>query len=361
MGSKAILRSAQRAALALLLAALMTANAIAQPAQADQKAVADFYRGKTIDILVGFGPGGGYDLYSRIIARHMSSHLPGNPNIVVRNRPGAGSLVAANALYVTEPQDGTVFGTISEGLVLQQRLGDPSVRFDARKFNWLGAAVQTSYACAARSDLNVSAEDLLKGKPLVVAGTSPGSSPYDVPAVLNATLNLKLKIVSGYTDTPNLIMSINKKETDALCSTLSTLIEPAGRVMLEGDPPLGRIFMVLADRLAPSQAANPLAKGVQSAELLAASETARHLLQAFDAPAQMHKPFVAPPGVPAERVAALREALAQTFAHPEFKAEVEHSSLAASPISGEETEQIVRRLLETPPAIADSLKSILVQ
>lgn len=321
--------------------------------------LARFYQGKTMRIIVGYGPGGGYDLYARLVARHMAKYIPGSPSIIVVNREGAGSLVAANALYATEPRDGTVIGTVSEGLPLLQRLGSKGVLFDAARFNWLGSAVQTTYACAARTSLAVGIQDLQKGRRLIMAGSSPGSSPYDVPIVIKEALGFDLKVVSGYRNTPILIQSIENGETDALCSTLSTLIEPAGRALLAGTPPLGKIFLVVASELPRTQADHPLVRGAPSAEAIATSAASRHLLAAFDAPAQMHKPFVAPPDVPPERVALLRKALAETFQNEEFKAEVAKSSLVASPVSGAATARIVETVLGMPDDTARVLQRIL--
>lgn len=325
----------------------------------DVDGLGDFYRGKTMKIVVGFPPGGGFDLYSRLIARHMPKYIPGRPNMIVENRAGAGSLIAANILYTTEPKDGTVFGTIGEGLPLQQRLNARGVSFDVTKFNWLGSAVQTTYACAARTALGITADALLGGKKLIMASSDPGSSPYDVPAVLNEALELNLKLVAGYRSTPVMVQSIEREETDAMCSTLSTLIEPAGQPMLGGNPPLGKLFLVIADQIPPTQANHERVKGTASAERLAPSPNAKALLAAFDAPARMHKPFVAPPQVPPERIRMLRQALAETFEDASFKSEVSRLSLVASPISGEETTEIVQSVLNTSEETATILRRIL--
>jgi len=328
-------------------------------AEADEQALAAFYRGKTIKILVGFGPGGGYDLYARLVARYMGAYIPGNPNFIVENRDGAGSLLATNAAYAAEPRDGTVLLTFSEGLVLQPLLGAPGVAFDAARFNWLGSAVQTTHACAARTDLAVSAQGVVDGQPLIMVTSDPGSSPYDVPAVLNAALDLKLKLVSGYRSTPHMLLAIEQSEGDALCTTLSTLIEPQGRPFLEGSPPKGKIFLVVGATVPPGQASNPWVQGVPSAESFARTDEARALLRVIDTPAHMHKPYVAPPDVPPARVAMLRRALASTFADRQFQAEVERLGLAASPISGEETARIVAELQQTPAPVVARLKELL--
>lgn len=342
-------------------AALVAVAAAVRPGFAAEanSALADFYRGKTMKIMVGFPPGGGFDLYSRIIARHMPKYIPGSPNIIVENRAGAGSLIAANFLFNAEPKDGTVFATIGEGLPLQQRLGARGVSFDAAKLNWLGAAVQTTYACAARTKLGITVDALLAGKNLIMASSDPGSSPYDVPVVLKEALGLNLKVVAGYRSTPVMVQSIEREETDALCTTLSTLLEPAGRQLLGGDPPLGKLFLSIAEQIPPTQANHAWVKGMASAERLAKSPNAKALLAAFDAPARMHKPFVAPPDVPADRVAMLRQALARTFEDADFKSEVSRLSLVASPISGEETAGVVQSVLNTSEETATVLRRIL--
>jgi tripartite-type tricarboxylate transporter receptor subunit TctC len=289
----------------------------------------------------------------------MPKYIPGSPHIIVENRAGAGSLIAANMLFNMEPKDGTVFGTIGEGLPLQQRLGARGVSFDAAKLNWLGSAVQTTYACAARAGLGITADELLAGKNLIMASSDPGSSPYDVPAVLKEALGLNLKLVAGYRSTPVMVQSIERQETDALCTTLSTLIEPAGRALLGGDRPVGKLFLVIAEKIPLSQANHVWVKGTPSAERLAKSQEAKALLAAFDAPARMHKPFVAPPQVPPERIAMLRRALTRTFEDDSFRAEVSRLSLVASPISGEETTEIVQSVLNTSEETVAILRRIL--
>jgi hypothetical protein len=219
--------------------------------------------------------------------------------------------------------------------------------------------VQTTYACAARTALGITADALLSGKPLIMASSDPGSSPYDVPAVLKEALGFNLKLVAGYRSTPVMVQSIEREETDAMCTTLSTLIEPAGRALLGGDPPIGKLFLVIADTIPPTQANHVWVKGTASAERLAKTQEAKALLAAFDAPSRMHKPFVAPPQVPPERVAMLRRALARTFEDDSFKAEVSRLSLVASPISGDETAEIVQSVLNTSEETAAVLRRIL--
>lgn len=342
--------------LVALFSSVLVLNA--HSAVADDPA-ASFYSDQTVKVIVGFGAGGGGDMYSRLIARHMAAHFPGKPTIIVQNMPGAGSLKATNYLYNIAPSDGTVIGTFSEGLLLRELLGREGVKYEFTRFNWIGSAVNTTYACAARTDLDVNARDVLGGRSLVMAASALGSSPYDVPVVLNAVLGLKLKVVRGYRSTPDFVHAIEKGEADALCTTLSTLLEPAGQALVGGEAPIGRIFMVLGSKIPANQANHPLVKGVPSAEQMARTDEARKLLGMLEAPAKIHKPYAAPPGVSAERVAMLRKALMAAFEDPRFKAEIERMSLAASPISGQETEEIVRDVMQSPPQLVEHLKKIL--
>ncbi len=164
----------------------------------DEKAVADFYRNKTVRIIVGFDPGGAFDGYSRLLARHMARHLPGNPTIIVENRPGAASRLAANAVYNTEPKDGTVIASINQNLVMEQVLDPTGIEFDSAKFNWLGSAASSPGGCAVRVDTGISTiRDVMDGREVVIAADQPGSNAFDIPAVLNATLGTRSRSSPG--------------------------------------------------------------------------------------------------------------------------------------------------------------------
>jgi tripartite-type tricarboxylate transporter receptor subunit TctC len=226
----------------------------------------EFYRGKTVRIVVGFAAGGPYDAFSRLVAQHMSRHLTGNPTIIVENKPGAGSILAANLVYGTEPKDGTVIASISPNLPLQQALGMDGIQFDAAKFNWLGSGNRTASVCSAATDAGVtSIQDLMgsNGNQLVIGTIGPGNPSHDIPAVLTAALGANLKMVSGYDGTAKLMLAFEGREIDGFCTPFDIMLSTA-RPLLEGDPPRVRVFVVLGS----DPPDHPWLKGVVPARII---------------------------------------------------------------------------------------------
>lgn len=337
-------------------------KATAPPAKPafDQKGVADFYRGKTMKIVVGTGPGGTFDTYSRLLGRYVPKYLPGSPSVIVENRPGAGGLTAANAVYNVEPQDGTVLLSVNEYIAFLQAVGTQGVQFDAARFNWLGASVKTGFICAGRTDTGVSRiQDLIGagGKELIIGTISPANSTHDVPAVLNTVLGARLKLVPGYESFQAIKLAIERKEVEGICGGWDgfVLVLPD---MIQPERPVLKTLVSLGP-LSPQALEFPFLKEVPVAETLAATEEARQLLRVMNTPAQISKPFATGPGVPADRVAALREAVAKSYADPEFQAEAKRSNLFASFSSGEEVQRLVQQMLQTPRATLDKLKEVL--
>src|ERR687898_2164794 len=194
----------------------------AQPTNAsagfDEKPVAEFYRGKIIRIVIGSGPGGTYDIYSRLISRHMSRFIPGTPTLLVQPRAGAGGLIAANAVYNAEPKDGTVIGSFGETFPLRQAMGAPGIEFDSARYQWIGSAVNTAIACVGRTDSGVSSfYDVPAGKPFTVGTMAPGSTIYDTPAIINAAFGTQMKLVRGFEGVANLVNAAESKEGDGYC------------------------------------------------------------------------------------------------------------------------------------------------
>jgi tripartite-type tricarboxylate transporter receptor subunit TctC len=322
-------------------------------ARTDDPAIAAFYRGKTVRIISGSGPGGLFDVYSRQVGRNRPRHLPGNPNIIVENRPGAGHRLAANAVYAVEPKDGTVIGHISQNLVLEQVIDTTGMEFDTARFQWLGSALKSTPGCMVRVDAGVTrVQDAMNGRELITAADAPGSSLYDVPAVLNAALGTRFKLVSGYNGISQAILALESKEVDAFCVS-DPLSGPVG-ILLSRENPSAKLIVLMG----AESPAHPLAQGVPVAEPLARSEEARQLLRAMNAPQQMSFPWVVAPDVPPERVAALRQALAETFADPQFLAEAERSNLVIGFSSGEEVTRMVQAILSTPPGALATLKEL---
>jgi tripartite-type tricarboxylate transporter receptor subunit TctC len=327
----------------------------AEPAAFNERAVADFYRGKTVRIVIGFGPGGFFDAHARLLARHLGRYIPGNPTVIAENRPGAGSILAANLAYSSDPKDGTVIVSMHHNLVLQQALGAAGIQFDAARFNWLGSAETAFAACMARTEIGVrDVHDLIAGKQVIVTTSAPGTGTYDVPAVLNAALGLNFKLVPGYDSTAKMLLAIESKEADGACLTFSSLLSEAS-ALLDGDNPAARAFLITA----PSPSDHPWLKGVPTAMALAKSEEGRLMLSAIDAPSEMANPFAVAPEVSRDRVAALRKAVANAYADPQLLEEARRANISIAAVSGEEVTRIVQRVLSTPPATLATLKEVL--
>jgi tripartite-type tricarboxylate transporter receptor subunit TctC len=322
----------------------------------DAKSIADFYRGKTVKIIVGLSAGGGYDLTSRLIARYLPKYIPGEPTVIVENRPGAGSALAANTIYNTEPKDGTIIGNISPTLVLRQALGQPGVEYDGARIQWLGATAKDFTTCLVRSDTGVtSIQDSINGKEIILATLGPGDNSHDVPALMNASLGTRFKLVPGYQGAAQFRLAVDNKEADGFCITFISGMLIGDTERLSGANPAARIIVSLAER----NPDHPFLKDVPTADSLARDAEAKTLLRAVDAAQIFNKPYFVAPGVPADRVAALRAALASTYADPAFVDEAKKARFDISPSSGEEVERVVRDVLNIPPPLLDKLKAVL--
>src|SRR5688572_18622699 len=187
------------------------------PAPGHAESVADFYKGKTIELLIGYSGGGGYDVYARLLARHMGKHIPGNPNIVPRNMPGAGSLVLANWLYNVATKDGTVFGIIGRGTGFDPLLGNDAAKFDATKYNWVGSMNNEVSVCVAWHTAGITDWKQLRKQELVVGGTGPSADTDQFPRIMNGVLNTKFKIISGYPGGNDINLAMERGEVQGRC------------------------------------------------------------------------------------------------------------------------------------------------
>jgi tripartite-type tricarboxylate transporter receptor subunit TctC len=323
----------------------------------DEKAVADFYRGKAIRIVIGSGAGGTYDIYSRLLAKHMPRFIPGNPTITVQPKPGAGGLIAANTIYNAEPKDGSVIGSFGETFVLRQAMGAPGIQFDAAKYQWIGSAINTAIACVARTDSGVNSfRDVLEGKPFTVGTMAPGSTIYDTPAILNAAFSAQMKLVRGFEGVANIVNATEAKEVDGYCASWLAMLS-TGRHMQLFDGGLTRLILIMGDKTPD----HPLMKGVPAAETIAKTDEAKQLLRAMHMPSQITNPYVVHPEVPKDRVEALRRAFLATFADAEFTADAKKSKIEFTPSTGDQVTQIVQAILNTPAEVLAKMKAVLLQ
>jgi tripartite-type tricarboxylate transporter receptor subunit TctC len=337
------------------LTALTFAVLAVAPAQADP--VADFYKGKQINLIVGYGPGGGNDVYARLLARHMGRHIPGNPNVVVQNMPGAGSLRAINYIYNVAPKDGTAFGTFARTMPLLSAMGgNTSVQFDARKLTWLGSSssyVDDAYVLFVRPDAPVkSIEDARRadGPPLVLSGTAEGDTSADVPVLLRDALGLKIKLVTGYPDSNAMFFAVENKEVDGRVADLSSIASSRPHWLKPGGM---RTLLQFA-----RTTRHPDFPDVPTARELARSDAERTLIETVELPYALTRPYAAPPGIPAERATALQAAFMAVHKDPQYLDEATKLKLDISPIDGAEALNVVDRIGKAPPAVLDYIKKL---
>jgi len=323
-----------------LLAAFL-ALAVVISARADE--VADFYRGRSVTLFIGYSAGGGYDAYGRVLARHLGKHIPGGPSVVVQNMPGAGSLRCANFLYNLAPRDGTAIGHFSRGLAMEPLIGTSPTQFDARRFGWLGSGTdEVSIFVTWHSSAVKSWDDALI-KPFTVAGEGSGSDPDVFSAVLKNAFGARLKLVSGYPGSAEVALAIERGEVDGRVSWSWSSLK-----LLKPDWVAGqRVNFIVQLALNKSQ---ELAQAPLILDF-ADTERKRQILRLVLSRQPMARPFAAPPGLPQDRLRALRKAFDATMADPEFLAEAKHRGLEVNPVSGSEIDRLVDELYSTPPDI----------
>jgi tripartite-type tricarboxylate transporter receptor subunit TctC len=333
-------------------AALGLALSVLQPAAA-QESVANFYKGKTITLLVGSTAGGGYDTYARLIARHMTKHMQGAPAVVVSNMPGAGSNAAANYVYNVAPKDGTTIGVLYGGAPLEPLIGKTPVQHDPSKSQFIGSANNDIYVCVARKDAAVKTfEDLFEKELLVGAGVA--SSTSDFPAVLNAVLGTKFKLVLGYPGSREIALAIDKQEVSGACG----FAWPAISVTNPGwFGPNGSMRILAQTHVAGHPDLNK--EGITNAMSFAKTPDQKTMLELFFAQEVFGRPYVVAPEVPKERVEALRKAFLETLADPELLVEAKRASLDVDPVSGEEVQKLVAKAYAAPKNLVGNLKHAL--
>ena len=312
-----------------------------------------FYEGKTLRLIVGFAPGGGFDTYARLLARHLGRHIPGNPTIVVENMTGAGSLISANHLYRVAKPDGLTIGHFNGGLFLGQALGQPGIEFDARKFELIGAPIKEDSVCAmTRASGITSVEQWMAAKtPVKLGGVAPGGTPDANARILKAALGLPIQLVSGYKGTAEIRLAAASGEVSGACWSWESM-RATWRSALDS----GEAVAVLQT----SARAFPDLAGVPLAQSLAKTDEARQLIKiGIQNPAAFARPLALPPGTPKDRVLLLRRAFQETLKDAAFLAEAEKAKLTLDPATAEELERMVAEAFALDPALLAKLKDIL--
>jgi len=323
-----------------------------------QPSAQEFYKGKTIRFVVGFAPGGGYDLAARTVGRHMGKHIPGNPTIVVENMTGAGSLIAANYTYNSAKPDGLFVGIWNSAFVLRQAMGDKAVRFDARKLGWIGAPTKGTPFCTVMGYTGLKTLDdvLAANREIKMGATGPGSTYDDLPQILNLTLGTKFKVISGYEGTGTILVAMKRKEVEGGCWTWESGRTTA-RPMLEakGDEKLIP-FLIHSRWEDPEVKDLPLIP-----EVLKKDEDKLAAYRTWAGTYEFQRPFSVPPGTPKERLQLLRKAFADTMKDPEFLAEAKKVKFQVTYVSGEETEKYVDGMLKITPKAKELLDFLMVK
>lgn len=316
----------------------------------NEQAVASFYNGKTVTVLVANSPGGGYDTYARTLARNLGRFIPGNPNVIVQNMPGAGGLLMTNTMFNSSAKDGTVIGMMNRGTPAIDLVGTPEAQFKSTEFQWLGSMNNEVSICFSRADSAIKKFEDLYTTPMKVGGTGPGADTDVFPTFLNRLLGTKFDLATGYPGGNDINVAIERGELQGRCgysysSLISTrpqwvqdkYIITLTQMSLEKHPDMPTVPLIL------DFARNPEER--QLMELLFSRQT-------------MGRPLAAPPGVPAERVAALRTAFDRTMADPQFVNEANTSKLEISGVTGERVQEIVTSISKTPKELVTRFQEL---
>jgi tripartite-type tricarboxylate transporter receptor subunit TctC len=333
-----------------LATAAVLALALAHISSARAQSVADFYRGKSIDLDIGYSVGGGYDLYARLIARRLGGHIPGNPTVVPKNMEGAGSLRLANYIYAAAPNDGTVIGATSRGAAFDPLFGETGARFDGSKFSWIGSANNEVSVCVALASSGITKFDDLYTKPLTIGSTGAADDTYQFPALVNAVLGTKFKIVTGYPGGNDVTLALERGEVQGRCGWSWSSIKTTRFNWVRNKRIVVLVQMALSKH--PDLPDVPLIMDLAQTKSIAETVELKQIFKMIFARQTMGRPYLAPPGVPADRLAALRKGFMDTMTDKEFLAEAEANKFEINPVNGEELEALVRDVYRTPPAIA---------
>ena len=334
--------------IALAASATLLSTAHAQP----KDAVADFYSGKTIRVLVGFGAGGGYDLYARTLARHMGRYIPGKPTLVVQNMPGAGSLRAVNYLYGVAPKDGTVIATFARGIVLEPLLGrTEGTQFEATKFNWLGSISNEVSVCAFMDTSGIKTWQDQRVKKHTIGASGTGADSDVFPNVLRNLFQLPLKIVTGYAGGADLVLAMERREIDGRCGWSWTSLVSRSRALYDS----GKLNVTLQIALGRHEELPDVPLLMDLTDNL----DEKAALKLIVSRQSMARPFAAPPGVPEDRMQALRAAFDATMHDAEFVAEAKKQELEVRPVPGVEIAALLRDLYASPPDVIKQASEIM--
>jgi tripartite-type tricarboxylate transporter receptor subunit TctC len=327
--------------------------AAAIPSAAEE---APFYAGKTIQVVIGFDVGGGYDLYARTVARHWSRHIPGNPTFVPQNMPGAGTRVAGNWLYNVAPKDGTVVGTLVQSTAVDQALGEPGIRFDAAQFNWIGNPIVDNLVTLSWNASGLATLEDVKARGGLFCGSTGGGPTTVFPRVINQLLGTQIKVISGYPGQTAVNIAMERNEVNCIGGTTWSSVKATMRPLLDER----KINLLVQWGTTPDPEISDYAKRrVPVIQDYGQTDLDRRALIFIGSGVPFGRPLLAPPGVPAERVAVLRQSFDRTMADAAFLAEAAKLNMDIKPLGGAELQRIAVEVVRAPPEYLARAKELI--
>jgi tripartite-type tricarboxylate transporter receptor subunit TctC len=326
--------------MAVLAAALLVADSRSGSAQSD-------FSGKTIRLYIGTGPGGGYDTYGRLVARHIGRHIAGNPALVPQNMPGASSLTLTNFLFNTAPRDGTAIGMINQAMPTEQYLDIGNTNYDSKRFNWIGRVSSAVEMAIVWHTVPVNTIEDVRRRETLMGGTGPTSSTVFVPYLLNNLAGMKFKVVTGFNGTTEIALAMERGEVEGSATPLESLTS------YRADWVRDRKIRILAQYTAARDAELP---DVPTMVELGRGEEARQILGFYASAADVGRSIVAPPAMPAQTVATLRRAFDEMLADPVFLEEGKRTGIPLKPMSGDRLQDLVSRLGSFPPPLLEKAR-----
>ena len=313
--------------------------------------VADFYKGKTVRLVIGYGAGGGYDVYAKMLARFIGEHIPGKPTVIAQNMPGAGSRNAANWLYNVAPKDGTVLAVLSQTTPADQALGQPGVQFDVRKFNWIGNMVAVNNIMIMWAESGIKTIEDAKQRPSAIGASGASSPSVLYPTVTNNLLGTRFRIVAGYPGGGDIMIAMERREVDGRGSDSWASLKANNPTWIK-EGKVNILFQV-GPRREPDLPDPPLLTE------LAQNDEQRQILEVVSGDTAVGRPVLTAPKVPAARVRALRKAFDDTMNDPAFRAAAEKANMYFNSIGGEELQNIVNRIVSPSPQVIERVKEVI--
>ena len=331
-----------------LIGGAAVASLVCVAASANAQSVEQFYKGKTVNVYIGYGPGGGYDFFGRMVARHIGRHIPGNPNVIPQNMPGAGSLRAANYVYNVAPKDGTALGIVTQTVSLEEAFGTPGVQYKADGFNWIGRATSNvDMLLTWHTSKTKTIADAMKYE-TPVAGTGAGSPAEFMPKVFNNVIGTKFKVISGYDGSTSGLLAMEKGEVDGATTSWNT-VKTSRQDWLKNKS-INLVVQYTPDRHKELQDLPDMVELGTNAEQ-------KQILALYASGAVVGRSIFASPGIPAERVKALRDAFTAMTKDPVFLAEIEQTKAEFDPMSGEELQKVIEDAAKIPAATREKAKA----